>query len=75
MDHGMIKFFYILNRVILYTGCIFFAGCLLYFIVVWNLPELKNSVWIIVRVLTLTIISYLVQKVLSQQVNKNKDSI
>ena len=65
MDNGMIKFLYILNRVILYTGFIFFAGCLLYFVVAWNLHDFKSCAGVMTRVLILTIISYLVQKVLS----------
>lgn len=72
LDQNTLKFIFYVNRILMFSGCIFFACTLLFYVVTWDLHSLESTIWVLIRVILVTIFSYLVHVKLSARLNTPK---
>lgn len=66
------NFFYKFNKVVLFTAIVFFTCIILFTIVQWDLTDLKQVKWGLVRVFILSCISYYLNNFLEKKLANQK---
>lgn len=71
---GILRFVYYVTNTLWIVGSICFACFLLYYIVFWDWKSLPNNLYILLRIIGLTIVSYIIKNYINIQLNRFNDS-
>ena len=71
---GILRFVYYVTNTLWIAGSICFACFLLYYIVFWDWKSLPNILYILLRIIGLTIVSYIIKNYINMQLNRLNNS-
>jgi len=66
-----LTFVYYFFKILWIAGTICFACFLLYYVVEWQIKTVSDSIWILVRIVIVTIVSYYLQLIFAKMLKIN----